>query len=384
MTPRAITGFGICSALGIGREAFFEAMRAPVPLSEAPKRPLTMFDTSAYPDARAVEVPEFDPARYVGDKGLRTLDRLTKLLIVAGRLATHDAGLKKDGQWVVGAGDRFGLCCSNAYGSLEAITELDRVAVLEDRRYINPSKFPNTVANSASGYASIWEDLRALNVSVSDGNCGALDVYPCADIYLATERADAVLVGGAEALSEALFLAFQRLGAIDAGAWIGEAAALFVMEPLEKATARGARVLGCVCGASTAFDAPENENQMISASGDAMQSAVRGALADAGVEPAEIDLVVSGVAGLRVFDKKEIGALRSVLGEDIAIAAPKAIFGETLGAGGAMATAAGLAYLAGAPPRPLVSGRLERPVRRVLLTSMGYYGNATAVVLSAP
>jgi 3-oxoacyl-[acyl-carrier-protein] synthase II len=384
MTPRAITGFGICSALGIGREAFFEALRNPVPLSEQPKRPVTMFDTSAYPDARAVEVPEFDPTKYVGDKGLRTLDRLTKLLIVAGRLATHDAGLKKDGQWAHGSGDRFGLCCSNAYGSLEAITELDRVAVLEDRRYINPSKFPNTVANSASGYASIWEDLRALNVSVSDGNCGALDVFPCADIYLETERADAVLVGGAESLSEAIFLAFQRLGAIDAGSWIGEGAALFVTEPMEKAKARDARILARVHGASTAFVAPENDGQMISASGEAMQRAVRGALEDAGVEPGQVDLVVSGVAGLRVFDNTETGALRKVLGEGVPICAPKAIYGETLGAGGAMATAAGIAYLQGAPPRPLVSGRLERPVRTVLVTSMGYYGNATAVVLSAP
>ena len=90
------------------------------------------------------------------------------------------------------------------------LAELNRVAKLEDARYINPAKFPNTVANSASGYVSIWEDIRALNVAVSDGNCGALDAFACADIYLDTDRADALLVGGAEAMSEALFLAFHR------------------------------------------------------------------------------------------------------------------------------------------------------------------------------
>ena len=115
----------------------------------------------------------FDAAKYLGDKGLRSLDRLTKLLVVAARLALHDCGLKKDGAVrPLLAGARRDSVVSNAYGSLEAITELDRVALLEDARYINPSQFPLTVSNSAAGYASIWEDLRALNVSVSDGNCG--------------------------------------------------------------------------------------------------------------------------------------------------------------------------------------------------------------------
>src|SRR5262249_25869632 len=141
------------------------------------------------------------------------LDRLTKLLVVAARLALRDAALKVDGKWSTGSPERVGVCCSNAYGSLEAITELDRVAVLEDARYINPAKFPNTVSNSASGYVSIWEDLRALNVSVSDGNCGALDAVSCADLFLETSRADAILTGGGEAMSEALYLAFDKLRA---------------------------------------------------------------------------------------------------------------------------------------------------------------------------
>ena len=226
MQPRAVTGLGVVSAIGIGREPFFRALRDPVPLADAPRRPIESFDASAYPDAIVAEALNFDPTRYLGDKGLRTLDRLTKMLVVAARLAMVDAGFKKDGMWVQSSPERVGICCSNAYGSLEAITELDRVAKLEDARYINPAKFPNTVSNSASGYASIWEDLRALNVSVSDGNCGALDAVACADIYLDTVRAEALLVGGAEAMSEALYLAFCRLGAIRKGARLGEGAAL--------------------------------------------------------------------------------------------------------------------------------------------------------------
>jgi 3-oxoacyl-[acyl-carrier-protein] synthase II len=381
---RAITGLGIVSAAGIGREAVLRAMQAPVPLASAPQAPIESFDAKSYPDARVAEVKNFDPSKYLGDKGLRTLDRLTKLLVVSARLAMHDAGFKKDGVFVQSSPEHIGICCSNAYGSLEAITELDRVAKLEDARYINPAKFPNTVANSASGYVSIWEDLRALNVAVSDGNCGALDAVACADIYLETGRADALLVGGAEALSEALYLAFLRLGALDEGTYLGEGAALFAMEPVELAISRGAKRLADVSGYGTAFLPPEHENSIVHASADAMERALASAIDDAGLKPADVDLVASGVSGLRAFDRAELDAIARVVGEGTPVAAPKALLGETLGAGGSMAMAAALAWLGGAPPSLLVRGLAPREARTIAVTTMGFYGNASAVVMRRP
>ena len=167
-----------------------------------------------YESPNLAEVKDFDPTKELGDKGLRTLDRITKLLVVAARLCLHDAGWKEAGAWKYGDATKVGFVCSNAYGSLEAITELDRVALLEDARYINPAKFPNTVSNSAAGYVSIWEDLRALNVSVSNGNPGALDAIGIAQIHLQSARALALIAGGGEAMCEALFLAFKKLGAV--------------------------------------------------------------------------------------------------------------------------------------------------------------------------
>lgn len=341
-------------------------------------------------------MPGFDPTKYLGDKGLRTLDRLTKLLVVAARLCLHDAGLKKDGQWAALAPERVGVCCSNAYGSLEAITELDRVAKLEDARYINPAKFPNTVSNSASGYVSIWEELRALNVSVSDGNCGGLDVIACADVFLETARADAILTGGGEAMSEALFLAFQKLGVLGpvttAGdrtasgtatndTRLGEGAAFLSLEVPEVAKERGARVLGEVTGYGTSFFAPE-ESSLVYASREAMGRAITSALADAQLGSGDVDLVVSSVAGLPRFDDEELAAIRDVL-DGAAVVAPKLALGETLGAGGSMGMAASLAWLGGAPvPRDLVvGGALPAKIRNVVVTSIGYYGNASAVVM---
>ena len=392
MKPRAVTGLGVVSTLGIGREAFFQGMRDAVPLHEAPKAPVETFDASKYPEAALAEVHGFDATKYLGDKGLRTLDRLTKLLLVAARLGLHDAGLKRDGQFVQGSAERVGVCCSNAYGSLEAITELDRVAKLEDARYINPSKFPNTVANSASGYVSIWEDLRALNVSVSDGNCGALDAIACGDIYLDTGRADALIVGGGEAMSEALFLAFLKLGALDRGApslvsgtRLGEGAVFLTMEPLEHAKARGAQVRAEVTGYGTSFVPPESEAVLIHPSCEAMERAMRGALEDAGLQPGDVDVVASGLCGLSAFDAAEIDAIGRVFGEGVCVAAPKTVLGETLGAGGAMAMAATLAWFdAGTAPAPIVRGKAPASAKTVLVSAMGFYGNASAVVLRKP
>ncbi len=376
MKARVFTGVGIASSFGTGA---LDTLAEP-PRKERP--PIASFDASAYGDPPILEVPGFDPTKYLGDKGLRTLDRLTKLLVVAARLALRDAGLKQDGQWTQLAPETVGVCCSNAYGSLEAITELDRVAVLEDARYINPAKFPNTVSNSAAGYVSIWEDLRALNVSVSDGNCGALDAISCADLFLATGRAEAILTGGGEAMSEALFLAFDKLGVLaERRARLGEGAAFLVLEPKERAVARGAKVLGQVTGYGTAFVSPPDDVTLLHTSSDALARAITNALADAGLRASDVDLVASGLSGIPRFDDAELRAIRQVVGDGVPIAAPKQAFGETLGASGALAMASTLAWFSGVTPSCLFGGKAKASLKTVLVTSMGYYGNASAVIL---
>lgn len=397
MTPRVITGVGVVSTLGTGVDAFFDAMRAGPPvLADRPAAAFTSFDASGYGDVAAAEVPGFDPPAVLGDKGLRVLDRLTKLLLVAARLGLQDAGLKKEGAFVAPARpESVGVCCSNAYGSLEAITELDRVAKLEDARYINPAKFPNTVSNSASGYVSIWEDLRALNVTVSDGNCGGLDALSCADVFLTEGRADQILTGGGEAMSEALYLAFRKLGALGEslaigdfpGPRLGEGAAFLALETEEGAKARGAKVLGAITGYGTAFKAPDDEVSLLFVSEDAIARAAAQALEDAGVTAKDVDLVVSSGCGLPRFDAIELSALERVV-PGAPVAAPKLALGETLGAGGTLGVVAALAWIGGAKASLLVRGDARevesRGVRTVLVTAVGYYGNASAVVVRAP
>ena len=396
MIARAITGVGVVSPLGVGRDVFFAALAAGARASQSAR--IESFDASKYENPRIAEVRDFDAARYLGARGMRTLDRLSKLLVVAARQCLHDAGLKSAGEWVEpAAGDaswaaRAGLVVSNAYGSLEAITELDRVALLEDRRYINPSRFPLTVSNTAAGYASIWEDLRALNVSVSDGNCGALDAVACADMLLGSARADVLLVGGAEAMSEPLFVAFRRFGAdfgpseadaSSASGCLGEGAALVALETPEVARARSAPVLAEVLGYGTAFAPPPHPGSLLYAAPEALPEAIRDALRDANLQATDVDVVVSGVSGMRAFDGAELSAIEAALGQRPFVVAPKLAFGETLGAGGALGIASAIAYLRNEARGYAVRGELRGPVRTAVVTSMGYYGNASALVMRA-
>lgn len=380
MRPLAITGFGVVSPLGIGEEAFARGLGDPSRDAFTPTS--SLFDMAPYAGAEVAEVAGFDPAPYVGDKGLRNNDRLTKLLLVAARTALDAAGVKKAGAWQALSPDATGVCASTAYGSLESITELDRVAKLEDPRYLNPARFPNTVINSALGYVSIWEELRALNVTVTNGTPGALDAVFCAGVHLDSQRARAMLVGGGEALSEALVLAFHRLETLGPrGMRLGEGAALALLEPESLARARNARVRALVTGYGTAFTPPATPDApLVAPSAKAVERAARMALAGANVSPAEVDLVVSGVSGYARTDDPELEALARVVPE-VCVTAPKARYGETLGAAGAFALASACAWMNGTPVTSVMRGSAPDKVRTALLTVAGFYGNASALVV---
>lgn len=384
MRPLAITGLGVVSAAGVGYDRFREAVgAAEVDLfTNAP----TTFAHAPHPALRVAEVPAFDPKAVVGDKGLRNNDRLTRLLLVASRLGLAHAGIKVDGAFTALDADAVGVCASTAYGSIEAISELDRVATLEDPRYLNPGKFPNTVINSAAGYVSIWDDLRALNVTVTNGPTGGLDVFDCAATYLGAGRAKAILVGGGEAMSEGLWQGLRRAGALATedggpGARLGEGAALLAVEPLDAAYARGARALARVTGYGTAFEPADEDAPMVAPSAEALARAIAAALRDAGVSPRDVSVVASGISGLAAVDAAEREGIAAALGHDVGVATLKSRFGETLGAAGALSAAAATAWLAGAPVRGLASGASPERVATVLVTAVGFYGNASALVL---
>lgn len=391
MKSLAITGIGLVSPLGVGFDAFRDALAAQ---RDAFRRESKVLAAETIPDPVVAEVWDFDPTPFLGSKGLRNHDRLTLFMLVAAKQALEDAGLKRAGAHVVYPADRVGVCSATAYGSLDSINELVTIAELQDPRFVNPNRFPNTVINSASGYVSIWEDLRAPNVTVVDGNCGALDAVLTSETHLCHGRADAFLVGGGEVLSEPLYLAFRKLGTLaegprvyrpghsdGAGMRMGEGAVFFAVERDADAQQRSARRYGRLIGYGNTFEPPESEAVLVHASERSVQRTIEMALRDAQLSPAAIDGVCSSLNGMPIFDRAELAAIGRVLGPDVPVVAPKALYGETFGASGAFGIAAALAWLSGVP-LPHVSGREPSQVEHVLVLSVGFYGNASAVIVS--
>jgi 3-oxoacyl-(acyl-carrier-protein) synthase len=270
------------------------------------------------------------------------------------------------------------------------------VSELEDPRYVNPARFPNTVINSAAAYVSIWEDLRAANTTIVDGNCGALDAVLACETHLGNRRADAFLVGGGEVLSEPLYIAFRKLELLaegegqfapgrpeSRGMRLGEGAAYLCLESLPGARKRGARVRGTVVGYGTAFEPPPSEAVLAHAAPRSIDRAARMALREAAMQPGEIDLVCVSANGIGQFDGAELEAVRALVNPEVPIAAPKTMYGETLGASGALGMSAVLGWFEGVRPAPLLQGEAALPPANVLVLAVGFYGNVSAVIMKS-
>src|SRR5512139_2326658 len=125
----AVTGYGIVSAVGVGRSAFEAALVDPTAARDAATRGTSdVLPPESFPAPRTLEVRGFDPNVWLGDKGHRNFDRVTKFLITAAKLALEDAGVKRDGAFTALSPAQVGICSATAYGSLEVIHELQKVA----------------------------------------------------------------------------------------------------------------------------------------------------------------------------------------------------------------------------------------------------------------
>jgi 3-oxoacyl-[acyl-carrier-protein] synthase II len=351
-TRIVVTGTGVISSIGAGFEEFEKALFE----GRSGIGPRTLF-TDTVPAGTAGEIRNFSPQEWLGKKGLRVLDRSARLVCVASHMALQASGLTQpEGD----EGDpNIGLVLGTMFGSVHSITSFDWSGLVDGPNLVNPMEFPNTVINSPAGQAAIKHKLRGVNSTISAGLVSGLYAIHYAMEFLRFGRATALLSGGVEELCEESYLSYAKAGWLSPsgrpapfdpesdGSVIGEGSALLMLETEEGARKRGIRPLLEVCGFGSAHDA--HDINSFNPRGNGAASAIHAALQAANIAPESIACIVASAGGNRAGDAMESHALKEVFGgrlEHIPVSAPKAAFGDCLGATGALlALSAGAALV---------------------------------------
>jgi 3-oxoacyl-[acyl-carrier-protein] synthase II len=392
-TRVVVTGAGVISPLGAGIDEFERRLYA----GQSALMPSAQFAV-----ATTAELIDFQPQTWLGNKGVRVLDRTARLLCVATHMALCHAGIASP----VPAEDalELGLVYGTMFGSMRSIAAFDLSSLTEGPSYVSPMEFPNTVISSPGGQAAIKYGLRGVNSTICAGAASALNALNCAAEFIRFGRARAVLAGGVEELCEEALHSFRYRGLLSPsgalrpfaaegatdqiGTALGEGSALWMIEDEASAAARGATPLLEVCGFGEAQDsAPTAE---------CAEVAMRQALKNSAIGPEQIACVIATAGGNPAGDEAEARALSAVFGprlRDIPVCAPKAALGETMGASGALAAViAGLSLMRqSVPPTanheyssgPLALSSDAQSIQGeyALANAFSHDGNTTSLVL---
>ena len=342
-----VTGIGLVSALGVGTEATWEGLLA----GRSGVGPITKFDAAAFAARIAAEVKGFDPLQYVDKKDVKKMDPFIHYAIAASQAAVSDAGL------VIGPGNaaRVGVFIASGIGGFGTI-EREHQALLEGGpRKISPFFIPAAIVNLAAGQVSIRLGAKGPNSATCTACSASAHAVGDAAEMIRRGDADAMIAGGSEAAITPMGVGgFGAMRALSTrndeperasrpfdrdrdGFVIGEGAGIIVLEELEHARARGARIYAELVGYGLSADAfhitaPAED-------GDGATRVMRMALARAGIGPAQVDYVNAHGTSTPHNDRLETLAMKRVFGEHagrIAVSSTKSMHGHLLGAAGGL------------------------------------------------
>jgi 3-oxoacyl-[acyl-carrier-protein] synthase II len=345
--PRRVvlTGLGALTPVGNTTEEFWAALKQ----GKSGIGPITKFDATGYPTRIAGEVRNLDETRYVDKKEARRLDPYLKYAIATSVMAVEDAALdpaKVDST-------RFGVCIGSGIGGITTLIEGEDVRRTKGADRVSPFVVPMLIINMASGLVSMRFGARGPNSSVVTA-C-ATGNHAIGDAFKIIERGDAdvMIAGGAEAMIVPLTIAgFCSMKAMstrndepekasrpfDAGRdgfVCGEGAGIVVLEALEHAVRRDARIYAEIVGYGMTGDA--HHMTAPDPDGDGATRAMQMALADAGVEPGAVGYVNAHGTSTPYNDKFETIAIKRVFGDHarrVAVSSTKSMTGHLLGAAG--------------------------------------------------
>lgn len=308
-----VTGVGLVSPLGNGREEFLRAVRA----GRVAVGPARALDTGLARTALASEVTAADYRRLVDPAYARRLDQLGMLVMASSRMALKSAGhtVTRDNS------ERIGMVFGTFTGPLETVAKLTETIGTQGPHRVNPRLFPNSVMNAAAGHACLSLQLRGPLSTLATGCASGLAGLGYAADLVRQGEADVMLAVSADELTPLLHLGYDRLGLLTAdavrpydrdrsGCALGAGGVAVVLESLEHARARGATILGELRGHAVTSDAYRVAGN--DPSGQAWAESFRRALADAGMTADQVGTCYGDARGTGVLDLAEARAVGAV------------------------------------------------------------------------
>jgi len=350
-----ITGVGLVSPLGIGTEDTWQAVRS----GKSGISPITAFDAKDFACRIAGEVKGFDPAKYIEKKEIKKMGRFIQFAIAAADCALSSSGLQVDAT----NEESVGVYIGSGIGGFEVIEREHKALLEHGPRRISPFFIVATIVNLASGQVSIRSGAKGPNSATATA-C-TTSAHSIGDSFRIIQRgdADAMICGGTEACITPMgiggFAAARSLSTRNNeperasrpwdkcrdGFVVGEGAGILILEELETARQRGARILAEMVGYGMSADAhhvtapPED--------GDGAYRVMRNALRDAGLAPTQIDYINAHGTSTELGDRIETMAIKRCFGEQaykIPVSSTKSMTGHLLGGAGGLE--AGLTVLA--------------------------------------
>jgi len=350
-----VTGVGLLTPLGIGTELSWGAILA----SESGIAGITAFDAAAFSCRIAGEVKGFDPGNYIEKKEIKKMGRFIQFAIAAADFALKDSGLQVTPE----IAEEVGVYIGSGIGGFEVIEREHQTLLEHGPRRISPFFIPATIINLASGYVSIKSGAKGPNSATATA-C-TTSAHSIGDSFRMIQRGEAIamICGGTEAAVTPMgiggFAAMRALSTRNDeplrasrpwdrdrdGFVVGEGAGILVIEEMEFAKARGAKILAEVVGYGMSADAFHVTAPP--ADGDGAFRVMRNALKDAKLVPEQIDYINAHGTSTDVGDRAETMAIKRAFGEHaykVAVSSTKSMTGHLLGGAGGLE--AGITVLA--------------------------------------
>jgi len=335
-----ITGLGIVSSIGVGKEAFWENCLQGI----SGIKPIQRFDVSSYRSQLGAQLTEIDFKAFIKPVNLRRMDRIGKIVVSSVRLAIDDSGLNLKEE----DSSRIGISIGTGLGSSDTVDQFFRSLLKDGPIGAAPLLFQTAVPNAITSHCAIEYGIKGVNITFSHKESSTEMAMTFAYHLLKEGRADVIFAGGGDELSEPLYHVYSMLGVLSPGRGkgsegmrpfdqdrngivLGEGSGIIVLETLEHAEKRGAKIYAEMAGAGLSGSTDGLLRY------DLKGDSIARAMSLAAKELRAVDYISAAANSTPDLDRAETIAVKKVFGErikEISVSSLKSIIGEFDGSGG--------------------------------------------------